>query len=181
MNKTTNPILIVLGVLFLLGAPICLVGAGAYSTFQPRFFGAATEFQLLFPAADGPRLAGVFEQAQQRYLGTMHQPLPARVELRAAGADHYQIAALDPDAQNAANAVNVLTLSVMDGLRAQGNADERRVNVLQKGEPGRTPSYPNVPRIMTVGIVAAVLCGAIGGGLLVFAFTRRGGSQAAPV
>jgi hypothetical protein len=179
MNRTTKSLLVVVGVLFLIGAAICVVGAGAYCYFQPRLYSAVTEFQLLSPAVDGPQLPEAFQQAQQQYPITMHQTLTARVSLRQASTpDRFQITAVATDPLTASNTANALTIFIMDGLRARSRSDKRRVDVLKKGEPPLRPSHPNVPQIMKMGVASAAICGAAGVVLLVIAFTGKNSNAA---
>jgi|GEM_PF-4188303 len=191
--KTTDPILnhtkqhrtgathlVVLGLLLLLAAVGCVVGAGVYSAMQPRLFPAATEFQLLVPAEDAARLPVAFEQAKKEFPKAMNQPLTAEVDLRAKEftSDLYRITALDRDPRTAANTVNFLTMSVADALRAGRNDDVRRVEVRVKGEMAKKPSKPDVAAIMRTGMLGAAALGIAGGWVLWSGLNRPRGGRA---
>jgi hypothetical protein len=164
----------VLGILFLVVAPLCVGGAGAYVYFQPRLFRSMTEFQLLVPSADGPRLPDAFREAQQKFPAMMKQPLVARVSLQPAGAaDRYRLIALDADPQTAAVTANVLTIVLMETLRAGSATSEPRMTVLTKGERASAPSFPDVAQTVKIGTALALLCGAVGAILLVVSLRAR--------
>jgi len=181
VSKIAHRILLVLGVLCLAAAPLIIIGAGAYTYFQPRLYTSFTEFDLLFPAVDGLELAADFKQAQKDFPTKMKEPLTARVSLRPAGPpDRFQITATDKDPQNAANTANMLTISIMDAQVARSHADERRAHVLLKGVRALEPSSPDVRLIMTCGMVSAALCGVTGGALLLMVLFRRDSRGAVP-
>jgi hypothetical protein len=160
--------------MFLLGAPICFFGAGAYSYAQPKLYRAATGFQLLYPSVDAPRLQDAFENAKQQFPSRIQEPLTARTKLQQSGApDQYFITAIDTSPIASAYAANTLTLFVTDSLREWSKEDGKRVIVFQKAEMPKVPSFPNVQRIMTVGIAAASFSGAVGVGFLFIALPRR--------
>ncbi len=156
-----NTILRIFGILLLILAPLCLVAAGAYSYAQPRLYTAATEFRLLIPTVDGPKLSAAFESAKQKYSKIMERPLPTHVALHQTKApDLYEISTIDADPSGASRAANSLTGSIHDSLR--GEEEHRHVQILKIAEPAHVPTYPDVPSIMRIGTYSAVICGAIG-------------------
>lgn len=174
MNRTAQPTLVVIGVLFLLGVPVSVLTAGVYSYFQPRLYSATTEFQLLAPATDSPHLEEAFQHAQRDFPRMMQKPLTARVSLKKGETpSRYEITALELDPLGAASTANVLTLSIADTLRARNNLGDRRMEILQRAELPQRPSHPNVPRNMRIGMIVAALSGVLGVVLLVIGFARR--------
>lgn len=172
--RSPKPIFLILGILFLVGAPLCFIGAGAYSYAQPRLFSAATGFTLLFPGVDAPRLQDAFEKAKQQYPSRMGEPLTARVKLQQSGTpDQYRITAIDKSPLVTSTVANTLTLLVGDTLRDASKEDGSRVKIFEKADMPYAPSFPNVRQIMAVGIAAAVFCGAAGVVFFIIAFARR--------
>ncbi len=171
MTRSLKRICLVIGFLFLAGGPVCYFGAAAYAYAQPRLYRAATEFQLLFPAADEPRLPDTFEQAREQYPARVRESLTARVELKESGlSDQYRIVAIDANPQSAANAANTLTIFVADALRAADKEGGKHIAILQKAEAPKVPSFPNVLLIMRLGVFAGSACACLGIVLLVIAF-----------
>jgi hypothetical protein len=144
-----------------------------YSYAQPRLYSATTGFQLLFPGVDGPRLQDAFQRAKQQYPSRMQETLTARTKLQQSGTpDQYLITAIDTNPLTTANAANMLTVLVTDILREASKEDGKRVNIFQRADMPKAPSFPNVQQIITVGIVAAAFCGGAGIVLLIVAFSR---------
>lgn len=169
--------LLVLGGIFLfLCALGSVVGSATYSYFAPRLFCATAEFRLLFPAEDGPKLADAFQQAGLEYPARMKAPLPTRIDFRPVdAADRYRITTLDVNAQSAANTANVLTVLIRENLG--GQPDAPRIEILQRGERATSWSYPNVRKIMTLGIGVGLACGVLGVVLLIIGSVNRSAAE----
>ena len=177
MKRAANRILVVIGILSLVGASVCFIGAAAYAYFQPRLYSATTGFQLLFPGVDGPRLQDAFQKAQQRYPAHMQEPITSRVSLKQSVApDQFHISAIDADPLTAANTANTLTVLVTEALNDASKEEGRRVNILQKADIPRGPSFPNVRQIMTLGLSAGLICAFVGIISLVTANMGRAGT-----
>ena len=177
MKRAANRVLAVIGILSLVGAPFCFISAAAYAYFQPRLYSATTGFQLLFPGVDGPRLHDAFQKAQQRYPARMQKPLTSRVSLEQSVApDQFRLSAIDTDPLAALNTANTLTVLVTEALNDASKEEGRRVNLLERAEMPRAPAFPNVRRIMTVGLSAGLMCAFVGIISLVIANMDRAGS-----
>jgi uncharacterized protein involved in exopolysaccharide biosynthesis len=175
MKASQKRLHLILGIVFLLGAPLCFVGASAYAYFQPRLFRASTVFSLQFPQEDGPGLQNVFKQAEQKYPERLDDPVTARVSMEPTGTPgQFRVSAVSPDPMTSSLVANWVTVLIGEILRdSSKGAHSRRTEITVKAEPPRQPSLPDVPLIMARGVKAALACGGLGVVFLILAHRQR--------
>ena len=167
MNRSPNPVLLVFGILFLVAAPLCYFGAGAYCFFQTRLYRASTLFRLKYPLSDARKLPDALQKAQQSLPARMEETFPVRVSLqRSGGPADFQLTVVGSIPHKTMYAANNLTLLVNEGLSEGWPVEGGHIHVFRIAEMPAAPSSPNVPEIMMHALFGALFSGALGVGCI---------------
>lgn len=170
MARESCSALKVLGVVLLVAAMVCAVGAAVLARRAPPAFQAATLIKLN-SASDNARLDAAFRQAQAQFPERMRRPLTERVSMEPGPAlDFYRISALAESPLASAETANTLTRLVHENLR--GTSDTSPLMLLETAQPPAGPTRVRTKRILKAGLVLGGACGAAGA-LLLAAAARR--------
>jgi hypothetical protein len=168
---------LILGVLLLLAAPVLYFGSGVYVEKARRLYRNSIEFRLYYPETDAPQVPGILQKQRELFL---KMGIISFEMKQSASPDEYSLTAIDRDPIFVTAAVISATGQIAKGLQEADRYGPRRLVIIR--EPERPPPvhWPNIPRIMWMGLVAAVVCGIAGGSLIVKTLATPGAVARTP-
>jgi hypothetical protein len=191
MNDSSRRNRKLLGIVFLLCIPVCLVAAGIYAFSLPLLFSSSATIKLNFPVEDVPKMGPALEWAKQQVAAKFPRPdgspeePPNAVFEGATTPGQYKVVVRHVDASKAADSANQLAIQLRDYLSQklreagaeksptaeipEGSEVERhfRIELLVPASPAKEPSRDKFDRVMQLGIGAALAFGFCGTVLIV--------------